>query len=65
MGMTNTRPVTDYEFTTHVWPVAVENWTDANDGRYPATDAEYVEIDAWAAMYREQYNDGSMEITWR
>lgn len=60
--------VTDEEFTTHVRPVAEENWHDAHgllQGERPLTDAEYAQIEEWAAVLRHSFDTGELDAYWR
>lgn len=64
----DTTQITDWEFETHVYPLAMENWlTDQGllEGERPLTDAEYTEIAEWAQILRQSFNSGEQEMSWR
>lgn len=62
--MSETAKVTDYEFDTHVWPTAIENWT-MDKGCNPSSDADWAEVGEWAVVLRNSYDTGEFEISWR
>jgi hypothetical protein len=60
--------ITQDEYETHVVPVAMQNWHDAHgllEGERPLTDAEYAEIEEWAAILRHSFQTGELDAYWR